>query len=488
MPTPLRICQVFSEFAPLAKTGGLADVTGALSRYLHARGHDVRLFLPFYSIIDTRRLEIAPVASVQDVPLALGAHHYRFSILTARTSGSTLPVYLVHCPALYAGPEIYTSGPEKHLPFLLLTRAAIEACQRLGFGPQIFHCHDWHAAFGPVYLRHLYSWDRLFAATKTILTIHNIGYQGIIPAAAVGDLGLDALRHLLHQDDLKHDHINSLKHGILYADTITTVSPTYAREIRTEQYGMGLETALRMRGDAVIGILNGIDYEEWNPASDRYLPYHYDAQNLAGKERVKRSLLERLKLKSAPRAPLLGIVSRMTGQKGFDLLFESLPELLARRDFRLAVLGNGETRYAEYFTALQRRFPDQVAFHRGFDEELAHLIEAGSDIFLMPSLYEPCGLNQMYSLRYGTAPIVRNTGGLADSVQNYDPATGVGTGIVFNDFNPEALAKAIITALALYQDRTQWARIMRNGMAQDFSWDKQGALYVDLYNRLLTPI
>jgi starch synthase len=485
MPAPLRICFVASEVAPLAKTGGLADVASALPRYMHGQGHDVRLFLPFYSSIDASRLELVLLDTVKDVPVTLGAHRYSFSIVSARLPGSSLSVNLVHCPALYNRPGIYSAGADEHLRFLLLTRAAIETCQRTGFAPQIFHCNDWHTAFAPLYLRSVYAWDRLFALTRTVLTIHNIGYQGIFPAASASDLGLGDAQPLLHQEELRAGRINSLRHGILYADVITTVSPTYAREICTDQYGMGLQGALRARGAAVIGILNGVDYTEWNPATDPHLPHHYSAEDLAGKTRSKQFLMRTLKLELGRRVPLLGMVTRLTVQKGIDLLFESLPRVFANRNLRAVVLGSGESRYEEFFTALQRAHRGQIVFHRGYSEKLAHLIEAASDMFLMPSLYEPCGLNQMYSLKYGTVPIVRRTGGLADSVQLYDPDTGTGTGIVFDDYNPQAATWAINAAIDLYQNRAAWTRIMLNGMAQDFSWEKQGAQYVDLYSRLV---
>lgn len=485
MPAPLRICHVASEFAPLAKTGGLADVLGALSRYLQTEGHDVRPFLPLYSDIETHGLELSAVDNLQDIPLQLGAHLYRFSVAVARASNSRLPVYLVRCPALYERPGVYTSAPDEHLRFLLLTRAAFEACRRMRFGPQILHCHDWHTAFAPLYLRSVYADDPFFASTRSVLTIHNVGYQGVFPATIADDLGLGAAKRLLYQDDLKLGRINMLRHGILYADRITTVSPTYAHEICTEQYGMGLEGTLRSRGEALTGILNGVDYDEWNPAVDRYLEHPYDAHDLAGKEQTKVELMARLGLKFAPATPLLGIVSRMARQKGFDLLFDTLPRFLETRELRVAVVGNGEARYEDFFDSLQQRFPGKVAARRGYDEELAHLIEAGSDMFLMPSLYEPCGLNQMYSLKYGTVPIVRRTGGLADSVQHFDPATAKGTGIVFNDYDGAAVTWALNTALDWYGDQDLWLRIVRNCMAQDFSWKKQGALYIDLYRSLL---
>jgi starch synthase len=483
MPATLSICFVASEAVPLAKTGGLADVAGALPRFLHSRNHDVRLFMPMYSSIDVRRLELHPVEFLQDVPLELGAHSFRFSVLMARMPGSPLMMYLVDCPALYDRPGIYSGAADEHLRFLLLTRAAIASCQRMGFAPQIFHCNDWHTAFAPLFLRSIYAWDRLFAATRTILTIHNVGYQGVFSATAASDLGLGPHAHLLHQDDLRHGRINALKHGIIYADVVSTVSPTYAREICTEQFGMGLEATLRTRPGGVLGILNGVDYGEWNPQTDRFVPHHFNAQDLSGKEGTKQHLLQTLRIEARRRTPLLGIVSRMTIQKGFDLLFDALPRILRERPLRVAVLGSGEHRYEEFFAHLQRSFPAQVVYHRGYHEGLAHLIEAASDMFLMPSLYEPCGLNQMYSLKYGTVPIVRRTGGLADSVQPYDPDSGAGTGIVFDDYNSAAVAWAINAALDLYQDEARWLRIVRNGMAQDFSWERQGAHYVELYQR-----
>ncbi len=487
MAAPLRVCFVASEVAPLAKTGGLADVSGALPRFLHAQGHDVRVFMPFYSSIDVRKhqLEPHPVEFLQDVPLELGAHRYRFSVLTAALPGSSLMIYLVHCPALYDRPGIYTSGVDEHLRFLALTRAAIESCQRMGFAPQIFHCNDWHTALAPLFLRSVYGWDRLFAQTRTVLTIHNIGYQGIFPAEAAGDLGLGAGAHLLHQEDLRQGRVNSLKHGILYADAITTVSPTYAREICTPQYGMGLEATMRARGNAVLGILNGVDYQEWNPATDRYLPFPFSPEDLSGKEKTCEHLLRKLRLKFGKRTALLGIVSRLTVQKGFDLLFDVLPAVVARRDLDVVVLGSGEPRYEDFFTQLQRRFPQRVVFHRGYHNELAHLIEGGADMFLMPSLYEPCGLNQMYSLKYGTVPIVRRTGGLADSVKLFDPDTQQGTGIVFDDYNATAVDWALNAAIDLYGRRDLWRRMMLNGMEMDYSWERQGALYVELYERMV---
>ncbi len=481
----LRICFVSAEVTPLAKTGGLADVTGALTRLLHALGHDVRLFAPFYGQIARTGLEWYPVDFLQNMEIALGAHRYPFSVSTVRMPGSSMFIYLIECPELFERSAIYTTAPDEHLRFLLLTRAAFECCQRMAWSPQILHCHDWHAAFGPLFLKTLYAWDQLFKETRSVLTIHNIGYQGIFGAKSVADLGLGTHPPLLHQDDLRAGVINPLKHGVMYADVITTVSPTYAQEIRTPQYGMGLETALRLRGDAVLGILNGVDYEEWDPARDRYISHPYRPAELAKKAQNKREFLTRMNLHAGPRTPLAGIITRMTVQKGLELILESLPDVLRSRDLVFAALGNGDAHYEEFFTQLQQDFPHRVAFHRGYSNELAHWIEAASDLYLMPSQYEPCGLNQLYSLKYGTVPVVRRTGGLADSVKPYDPATGSGTGILFDDFTPEAMQRALYTALDLYAQPEHWERMVRNGMRDDFSWEKQGSHYVDLYQRLL---
>jgi starch synthase len=278
--------------------------------------------------------------------------------------------------------------------------------------------------------------------------------------------------------------INALRHGILYADAITTVSPTHAREICTAEYGMGLEDSLLARGDALTGILNGVDYDEWDPRRDQFLPVHYDPDHLGGKAALKRQLLARMRLTTAPQVPLAGVVSRLAAQKGIELMFEALPTVLERRPLALAALGSGEAKYEQFFATLARSFPGRVVFESGYDEELSHWIEAAGDLFLMPSRYEPCGLNQMYSLRYGTVPVVRRTGGLADSVEHYDVASGSGTGVVFNDFDAPALEWALDTALDLYAQPAHWSRLMRNGMSQDFSWRRRTGEYLGVYRRL----
>jgi starch synthase len=485
-PMPLRICLIAAEIAPFSKTGGLADVCGALTKYLQAEGHDVRVFTPLYALIDRSKLEHDAVEGLQNLTLEVGLHRYLYSVRIARVPGTRAHVYFIDCPALYGRDSIYSTDPDEHLRFIALTRAAIECCQRMSFSPHVLHAHDWHAAFAPLYLKVVYQQDALFRNTRSVLTIHNIGYQGVVPASRVADVGVGAHIDRLHQDDLRLGHINALKHGILYADAITTVSPTYAREITTPEYGMGLDGVLRARGAALSGILNGADYEEWDPRADRYLPEHYDVAHLQTKVALKKQFLKRCKLTVGRAAPLVGFVSRMASQKGFDLVFDVLPRALEAHRFALVGLGSGEARYEDYFTSLQQRFPGRVLFHRGYSDELAHWIEAASDLFLMPSLYEPCGLNQIYSLRYGTVPLVRRTGGLADTVQPYERTTRRGTGIVFDEFSAAAFSTALEEALALYRQRDHWHALVANGMRQDFSWPQQTRLFVQLFEQLST--
>ncbi len=481
----LKLCVLSSEILPYAKTGGLADVAGALLQNLRRRGHEVHAFMPLYSVVRAAHPELQPVRGVQQVPLAIGSTEYFFSLQTTRFPGTDIAMYFIDCPALYDRADFYTSDPDEHRRFLLFSRAALESCRRLGLAPDIFHCNDWHTAFLPLYLKTLYSSDPVLAPARSVLTIHNIGYQGVMPGAAVADLGLGGAEARLDANDLAHGVINSLKTGIRFADRVTTVSPTYAREICQGPLGMGMQATLRARKDGVVGILNGVDYRDWDPRHDPHLTTHFGPQDLRGKQTNKQELISATHLDGAVSTPLMGMVTRLAEQKGIDLLFDALPSLLLERDFGLVVLGSGDPRYVTFFEGLAQRFPGRVAFRSGYDESLAHLIEAGSDIFLMPSRYEPCGLNQMYSLRYGTIPIVRNTGGLADSVQHFDPASGRGTGCVFNDYDAPAVRWAIGTVLDWYAVPKNWQRLMQNAMAQDFSWARQIVQYDSLYRELL---
>ncbi|MBK9250725.1 MAG: glycogen synthase [Proteobacteria bacterium] len=487
---PLRVCFIASEVAPLAKTGGLADVAGALGKYLHAAGHDVRVFMPLYRQVDRRALQLFPVGFLRDIPLQLGAHTLRFSVLTARLPGSQAMIYLIDAPALFDRAAIYGNAPDEHLRFLLLTHAALVSCQHMGFSPQILHCNDWHTGMGPLLLRTVYAWDKLFQGTRSLMSIHNIAYQGVFDAGFRADTGLGDAVPLLDAGELAAGRINPLREGIAHADHVSTVSPTYAMEIQTPAYGYGLQDLLARRAGSLTGILNGVDYEEWDPRQDRFLPLHFNASQLGTKDELKQDFLQRMNLATGARSrlPLLGMVSRLASQKGFDLVMSALPDLLRRHEFCCAVLGSGEPRYEQFFRELAHLHPTRVHFRAGYSEEHAHWIEAASDMFLMPSQYEPCGLNQMYSLRYGTVPIVRRTGGLADSVQHFDPLTRRGTGVVFNDYDVGGVTWGVETALSWYSQKTLWRRLVQNAMAQDYSWQTQVESYVALYERMLAGL
>jgi starch synthase len=482
----MKICYAVSEVVPYSKTGGLGDVAGALPHALARLGHDVRIFAPLH-VLPGRPAPnaLAPVAAVQDVELALGGRPYVFSLRTDEGAGrGGAPVLLVDCPALFRRAQLYTSEPDEPLRFALLCRAVFESCQRLAWAPDVIHCNDWHTALIPLLRDTVYGWDALFRPTRTLLTIHNLGYQGLFPASTIERLGLAGWSASFDARDREAGRLNLLRTGVRHADAVSTVSPTYAREILGPELGMGLDADLRARPDGVAGILNGVDYAIWSPESDPHLPARYSAANLAGKRANKRALLELAGLDPDPGPPLAGIITRLVEQKGLDLCVAVLPELLETTDLRLVVLGQGQARYEQFFDLLANRKPRRVAFRRGQDETLAHRIEAGADLFLMPSRYEPCGLNQMFSLRYGTIPVVRRTGGLADSVRPYDRASDAGTGFVFDHFTPEGLRWALGLADETFSAGPRWRRLVLRAMAEDFSWARQARRYVELYERI----
>jgi starch synthase len=484
--TGLRVCQTAAELTPFAKTGGLGDVAAGLSRALGKQGHDVRVFLPVYSRVAKLDYPFVPVEYLQKIEMQLGSRALTWSVYTTKLPQSDVDVYFIHCPALYHHDSIYSGEWDEYLRYALLTRATFECCQRMGWAPDIVHAHDWHTALAPIYLRTIYSWDRLFARTKSVLTLHNLAYQGVFSSQIVEELGLSGYSSMLFQEDLAAGRVSFLKTGLLYAHVLTTVSRTYAREIQTAEYGYGLEALLRARADHLVGIVNGVDYGEWNPESDPHLPHSFSAEKLEGKAEMKKALLEKTGLPAGKDAAVFGIVTRLTAQKGIDLLFDTLPEFLYHRDIRLVALGTGEERYESFLSWLQVSFPGKVWYYRGYSEELAHWIEAGADIFLMPSRFEPCGLNQMYSLRYGTPPIVRRTGGLADTVELWNPVSRKGTGFLFDHFTPEGFRWALDYALNAFKDKAAWTALVKNGMARDFSWERQVTLYEELYRKLAT--
>lgn len=478
----MNVLFVASELAPFAKTGGLADVMGALPAALHRNGVNVRVVVPLYDTIDQAKFHFERV--VDRMELNLGQHRYVAQIVKSTLEGP--PLYFVHCPALYARGRLYTSDQDEHRRFLALSYAALQLCGHLDFTPDVVHCHDWQAALIPMLLKTFGQQDRRLRHAKSLLTIHNLNYQGSFHAMTGPDTNLDNFTHMFHQELLKQDRINYMLQGVLFADGISTVSPTYAKEIQTEAHGAGLDRLLRQRTSTVVGILNGVDYDEWSPEKDKHIAAHFSAQDLGGKEACKQALLQQLGLPYHQGVPVVGIVSRLVWQKGFDLVGEVMPGILARTGCQLVVLGSGEPPIEDMFRHLQRTFPRQVCFFNGFQNPLAHMIEAGADMFVMPSRYEPCGLNQMYSLRYGTVPIVHKTGGLADTVQLWNPRSGRGTGFPFEHHDAAGLRWGLEAALSTYKDSRQWARLVQNGMAQDYGWAQQSKLYELVYQRLLT--
>jgi starch synthase len=447
--------------APLAHVGGLGDVSRWLPETLAAGGDDVMVFLPHYDMIDGAR----PVGNVEVPPFG------SVTLALVGAPATNRPTVCLVGHEAFRGEEVYRAGPDEHLRYALFTAAVPAACRRFDWIPAVFHANDWHTALLPVLAAAAGPpWDRV----PVVLTIHNLAFQGVFPGADLERMGLDG-------SIAEGDRVNALATGIRTAALVTTVSPTYAAEITTPERGEGLHRRLADRADDLVGILNGIG-PDWDPATDEHLPHRYDTPE--GKAPNRAALRERFAMEDGD-VPVLGVVSRLTAQKGFGLLAPVLRPLLERGEVRLAAVGTGDPAMEEVLGDLAGRFPGRVGFHRGFDTALGHLIEAGSDLFLMPSQFEPCGLNQMYSMRYGTPPVVRRTGGLADTVEQWDPERRTGTGFLFDDFASDALAAALDDALAAYGDRDGWRTLMANGMARDFSWEVRAAEYRAVYGRAM---
>jgi starch synthase len=469
----MNILMVASEATPFAKTGGLADVLGALPAALQARGEQTAVVLPAYR---QNQYPNKPRVAYRGLWVPIGPG-YLVDIHETTERGVTF--YFVDCPPLFDREAIYGAGgadyPDNYIRFAVLSMAAVGVARYL-FRPQIIHVHDWQAALVPVYIRRHFAGDPTFSGVKILLTIHNLGYQGIFGPEAVPLIGLDS--RLFNPAQLEFfGRLNLLKGGIAFADAVSTVSKGYAREIQTPEYGFGLDGFLGRHGP-IYGIVNGVDYVEWNPEHDPFIARNYSVDDLSGKRECKRALVEELDLSAAgPERPLIGMVSRFAAQKGIDLIAEIASRLL-EEDVQLAVLGSGDLPYESMFQRLGEAYPDQVAIRIGYDNGLSHRIEAGADMFVMPSRYEPCGLSQIYSLRYGTVPVVRATGGLDDTIDE-------GTGFKFRDYSGEALLDALGTALKAFRDRDRWMGIMRRGMQKDFSWSSAAVEYLALYQRLL---
>jgi starch synthase len=477
----VRIVFIASEAVPYSKTGGLADVVGALPKALARLGHRVGVILPRYQM--TKPGQPVPLLQSITIPLAAG---FKFAAIQEGKEPGTPATYLVDCPDFFDRKGLYQENgqdyPDNAERFAAFSLAALELMKRSEVAPDVIHCHDWQAALALVYLRTLYAGDSFFRNTATLFTIHNLAYQGLFPPSILPRLGLSP--DLFTMEKLEfYGKVNLLKGGIVFADSISTVSRKYAEEIQTAEYGCGLDGILRVRAAQLRGILNGIDYEDWNPATDKLIAVNFTPENLEGKKACKKALLEKMGAKSpALERPVIGIVSRFATQKGFDLI-QSIAEKLMALDLYVVALGTGEPKYEELFRKLAAKYQEKFLVRVAYDNVLAHQIEAGADMFLMPSRFEPCGLNQIYSLKYGTVPVVRATGGLDDTIEPFDGKKG--TGFKFKEYEPEALWSCLESALSQFRQPKTWQKLMQNGMKKDFSWTRSAREYTAIFEALV---
>ena len=483
----LNILMVSSEMTPLAKTGGLGDVVGALPKALIARGHDVRVVIPKYASINTEKYDIKPYHFPMGV--WMGTNEEWCSVHSGVVDG--VPVYLIEQNDFFGKEGLYhdknmNDYPDNPRKFAFLSRAALQLCIDTGYPPDIVHANDWQTGLLPAYLK-TWNWQgTVLENTASVLTIHNLAYQGVYSSShyPYTGLGLDIFTPDKYE---AYGAINYLKGGIYFADMVNTVSPTYAREISLPEGGYGLDAHLRAKGDRFWGILNGVDYDIWSPETDKFIPAHFSVDYMDGKRICKRKIQEIFDLDRDNNVPLFGVVGRFVDQKGYHLLAQIFDEVMNNMNIQFVILGTGDKNLENFYNTMSYRYPNRVGAYIGFSEELAHLIEAGSDFFIMPSVYEPCGLNQIYSLRYGTLPIVRATGGLNDTVENYDEGTGDGTGFKFWDLNSYALYYTIGWAVSTYYDRRHhMENLVRNAMSRRFSWDMSAREYEYAYMRALS--
>ncbi len=490
MAKPIQVLFVSSEVEPFAKTGGLADVSAALPLTIYNLGLEVRIMLPRYGSIKHTPSKLHDMIRLQGMEVPVNEAVYRANVKSSFMFGTftKVQVYLLDNaelfgrPGLYINPDTKKPYPDNDVRFIFFCRGILEMLKKMGWQPDIIHCNDWHTGLLPAYLKTVYRNDKFYKKTKSVFTIHNMAYQGDFPKSTFAKTLLppEAEPMLVH-----NDRVNFLKAGLMYADLLTAVSGKYAQEIQTtEEYGYGLQEVVAKRKRHLYGITNGIDTEKWNPATDELIPQKYDIKSLEAKIENKKALLQKMKLPFKEKTPLIGIVSRLADQKGFDLIGEAL-ESMMKMDLQLIVLGVGEKKYHDLLEKAAKKFPTKIAVALRFDETLAHWIEAGSDMFLMPSRYEPCGLNQLYSMKYGTIPIVRATGGLDETVEQVNPAKGTGTGFKFTEYRSSAMLDAIRSAVKLFADQETWRKIQRNAMTKDYSWEASAKKYIKLYQKLL---
>ena len=482
----LKILMAASEAGPFVRTGGLGDVMAALPRALAALGHEVKVFLPLYEQIDGDRYRLRPMERLVAVPHRGEIVEAAVQKIASRRGGPE-HYFVGHDdyflrPDLYRDPGTGKDFVDNHLRFAFFGRAVLQTTKALGWSPDIVHAHDWQAALIPVYLKAVYADDPVLNSARSVLTIHNLGYQGLFQKDSFTELGLpDDLFYAMTGALEFFGKVNFLKGGITLADKISTVSERYAREIQAgEEFGFGLEGVLQNRTRDVHGIVNGVDYSVWSPSRDNKIPKKYGMSNLSGKRTCRVELMNRAGLPQRDRVPLIGLITRLTDQKGVDLLTEAADDIFAL-DLQMIILGTGDEEYHRKLRQLELKYPDKLKVYLEFNDELAHHIQAGADMFLMPSRYEPCGLNQMYALKYGTVPIVREVGGLADTVAEYDPETGQGTGFLFREYDSEAMVAALKKALTVFQGRRKWGKLVKTGMTRDYSWAQSARQYTELF-------
>ena len=480
----MKIAFAASECFPYVKTGGLGDIIGSLPKAINEEGCEVKLFLPLYGGIKTDEHKLNLLEEYRNIPVTLGLKDLEFNVWYGTLPDSEVEVYFIDCPVYFHRDMPYTNDPDEDERFILFQLAVMETLQRLKWSPDVIHCNDWQTSLIPVYLKTNYKWDKLFENTSVLLSIHNIGYQGRFSSDAIQNAGLSYSEFYPGGPYELDGTFCFLKAGILFSEIITTVSPTYAKEIQTEEFGAGMEGVLSTRKDDLYGVLNGIDTGIWNPKTDKFIPFNYSKRGIKNKVKCKKKLLEEAGIEYNEDIPLIGIVSRFAGQKGFDLLFPVVNELM-NLPIQLLVLGSGEDRTEKFFEVLAESFPEKVNTYIGYNNRLAHWITAGCDMFLMPSQYEPCGLNQMYCLNYGTVPIVKKTGGLADTVLDFHEYDEKGNGFTFKDHTSFALYSTIERALNIFKDKKIWKEILMRGMKEDFSWKHSAKEYMRLYKKAM---
>jgi starch synthase len=489
MAKGFNVLFVTSEVFPYSKTGGLADVSNSLPQALNSLGNDVRIISPKYGQLDERRLQIHEIKRLKELKIQVNGKDTKFSIKSSFIHGKNTKaqMYLLESNDYFKNKGIYqNSKTKKDFPnnderYLFFCTAVIEILEILQWKPDVIHCNDWQTGLIPALIKTTYKDNSYVSDIKTLFTIHNLAYQGNFPKSTFEKTGMPE-SVLTEKGGLHFGKFSYLKTGLNYADKISTVSQKYCEEIRSDkEYGCGLEDVLNARKKDMVGILNGIDYSIWNPNVDKLIPYRYTYQEVPLKYENKRELLSKYKIEFDEEIPMIGVISRLVDQKGFDLIEKIMPALM-KENVQMIILGAGEEKYQKYLKKAEKKYKSKLAVHIGFDEELAHYIEAASDMFLMPSKYEPCGLNQMYSLRYGTVPIVRNTGGLADTIVDYRKPKG--NGFLFDNYDADDLMKTIKSALELFQDKNKWFKLVREGMALDFSWKVSALKYMKLYKEV----